>query len=328
MAAPEAPPHQICLVVDDSLTVRRGLKLALQKAGLFGEVLEADDGDTALTLVEERHVRGLPGVDLVLADLVMPRMDGFEFLAAFKRDPGRAMIPVIVLTGQESTKKKVRALDAGAADYLVKPFDNAELIARVRVHLKVKNLQDELRELNKRLQALSTVDAVTGLPNRPAFLETLDRELARARRHGTKVALLTIEIDHLWSFAAAHGKELADQALAELAALLKETLRKTDSLGRYSGTELVALLPETARVEAAAVGEKLRAVVAARPGAAEPHLTLSVGVACYPDQQVGDPRTLLRASELALQQSRQLGRNRVAMWMGELGIPASVAVQV
>ncbi len=324
---PETPPDQICLVVDDSLTVRRGLRLALEKTGLFTEVLEADDGDTAIDAVQARQAAGLPGVDLVLADLVMPRMDGFAFLEVFKRDPGRAQIPVIVLTGQESTKKKVRALEAGAADYLVKPFDNAELIARVRVHLKVKNLQDQLREVNKRLQALSTMDALTGLPNREAFLENLDKELARARRHGTQVAFLMIDVDRFQAFNEAQGRQRGDDALAQLAQALRGTLRKTDSMGRYSGQELVALLPETARVEAAAVGEKLRTVIEALPGMAPGALTISVGVACYPDQQIADMDTLVRAADLALRQAKRLGRNRVAMWMGELGAPASVAVQ-
>ena len=127
-------------------------------------------------------------VDLMLCDLEMPGIDGFKLLSLKQSRGDLQDVPVILLTGQEDVKAKVRGLEAGAADYLVKPFHDEELVARVRVHLKLKQLQDELREKNFRLEELTRVDDLTKVTNRRYLLEQLDSEFKRAERYDTALA--------------------------------------------------------------------------------------------------------------------------------------------
>ena len=320
-----------CLVIDDSLTIRRGLKLALERAALFDTLLEAPGGAEALDLLAPGGDREAgPRVDLVLCDLVMPGIDGFGFLDAFRAHRQDTDVPVIVLTGQETVEKKVEALDAGAADYLTKPFDPAELVARVRVHLKVKYLRDELKAANARLQALSTTDALTGASTRAHFLEQLETELGRGRRHNTQAAVLLLDVDHLKAVNETHGQAVGDRALTEVYEVLRASLRRHDAVARYGDATFAALLPQTGRAEAAAAAEKLRAAVSQHDFAEAESvpLTMSVGVATFPDAGIDDGDTLLRRAEDALLRAKEMGRDRVVMWLGELDQAAAVALQV
>ena len=139
-----------CLIIDDSPVARRALRKALVASGLFDEVLEAADGAEALERVAGDSADRL---DLVLCDLLMPGIDGFELLERLQADPRLADVPVIVLTGEEDLETKVQALESGASDYLTKPFADAELMARVKVHRNLKLLREELRDANGRLRA-------------------------------------------------------------------------------------------------------------------------------------------------------------------------------
>lgn len=318
-----------CLIIDDSRTIRRGLRLALEREGLFEEILEAKDGAVALELLGPEEV-GEAAVDIVLCDVIMPSLDGFGFLEKFKKQPRHMSIPVIMLTGQESVEKKVRALERGASDYLTKPFDPAELIARVKVHLKVKNLQDELREANRQLQQLAVTDPLTELFNRRHFMELLDKEFDRATRHGEQMSLLMADVDHFKQVNDTYGHQVGDRVLSAIARLLQSSLRKHDTIARYGGEEFVVLLPSTARTEAAAVGEKLREAISSHAFASTGNrpVTASIGVACYPDQGVSRVDELIKRADDALYTAKDLGRNRVAMWIGEIGRAAAVAVQV
>ncbi|RMG20306.1 MAG: diguanylate cyclase [Deltaproteobacteria bacterium] len=320
-----------CLIIDDSLTIRRGLRLALERAGLFEQLLEAKGGEEALDLLAPGGDRSAgPAVDLVLCDVVMPGLDGFEFLQRFKEEARDADVPVIMLTGQEAVEKKVRALEAGASDYLTKPFEPAELVARVKVHLKLKALQDELKEANARLSTLAVTDPLTGLFNRRHLMDLLETELDRARRHGTPLALLVVDVDHFKAINDTHGHQMGDRVLVAIAKKLKSCLRKHDLIARYGGEEFVVLLPHTGRTEAAATGEKLRDAVAGAPftETAGIPITVSIGAATYPDAGLETVDDLLLRADEALYRAKALGRDRVAMWMGELGQAAAIALQV
>jgi len=315
------------LIVDDSLTIRKSLRMALVKEGIFGTILEADQGAAAIALLQKRKVLGHPEVDLVFVDLVMPVLDGYSFLTAFRQDPSRRSIPVIILTGQESSDKKVRALESGAADYLVKPFDHAELVARVRVQLKIRQLQEELREANRELQAGSSTDRLTGLSNQRSFYKQLEQEVERSRRHGKSVSILAIDPDRLTAINLSGGFGEGDDFLINLAQVLEDCLRRTDLVGRWLGASFMVLLPETERLQAAGVGEKTRAAVEGAGLLPSGKASVSVGVASFPDQQIADADALIHSAEAALAHAKQAGRNRVAAWMGELAGPSVVAIR-
>ena len=260
----------------------------------------------------------------------MPGLDGFAFLERFKAWPRDADVPFIVLTGQDAVDKKVRALEAGASDYLTKPFEPAELIARAKVHLKLKALQDELKEANERLSVLAVTDPLTGLFNRRHFVDLLGRELDRARRHDASLALLVLDVDHFKAINDTHGHQAGDRVLEAIARKLEASLRRHDVIARYGGEEFVVLLPETGRTEAAAAGEKLRDAIAGAPfrETAGIPVTVSIGAATFPDRGIEDADDLLKRADDALYRAKAWGRDRVAMWMGELGKAAAIAVQI
>jgi two-component system, cell cycle response regulator len=319
-----------CLIVDDSLTIRRGLRLSLERLGLFDAFIEAKDGAEALEVaMPGGAVFSGPEVDVVLCDLVMPGIDGFAFLERFKQSPKYADVPVIVLTGQDAVDKKVRALEAGASDYLTKPFEPAELGARVKVHLHIKKLQDDLRAANDRLHQLAITDPLTGLYNRRHYMELMETELDRSRRHQNLLSILMVDVDHFKAINDTHGHQVGDKVLEAIASALQDSLRRHDVIARCGGEEFVVMLPQTGRVEAAAVGEKLRERIGALdlPEADHVPLSVSVGVACYPDQGVDAVDDLLKYADQALYRAKELGRDRVVMWLGEMQAAAAVAVQ-
>src|SRR5687767_5789386 len=183
--------------------MRAAIRRALEGTGLFDDYTEARDGNEGLRLLAE-----LP-VDVVLCDIVMPDLDGFEFLKLMKADPKQQDIPVIMLTGQEAVEKKIQGLELGASDYVTKPFAKDELIARVRVHLKLKLVQDRLREA-------SITDYLTKRYNRRHFMELFVAEFERARRHGHPLSLILLDVDHFKQINDSKGHLQGDRVLVAI----------------------------------------------------------------------------------------------------------------
>lgn len=299
-----------CLIVDDSRVVRESLRRVLVARGLFDEVLEAADGTEALDVLA-REIAG--GIDLVLCDLVMPGVDGFQLLARLQADRRLADVPVIVLTGQDDLETKVQALESGASDYLIKPFADAELVARVKVHRNLKLLREELQEANERLRELAIRDPLTGVFNRRHWRGLLLRELERCRRYRRPVSVVMADVDHFKSVNDRHGHVAGDLVLTRVARTLLEGVRHHDSVGRFGGEEFVVLLPETGIEAAAAVAERLREAVAALAfdGLEDLRVHLSLGVAegrCTTPEE-GD--ILVAAADEALYEAKRAGRDRV-----------------
>ena len=178
------------LIVDDNAMIRSEIKAVLMKDGSFTHFLEAADGLTAF-----KTIMDCPP-DLVLCDLVMPGFDGLKFLGLKASRKELEQIPVIILTAEDDLDRKAEILERGASDYVTKPFHEKELLARVRIHTKLKLLQDELREKNAQLEALSVTDVLTGLANRRRLMTRLEEEVQRARRYKTPLAVVMIDIDH------------------------------------------------------------------------------------------------------------------------------------
>jgi diguanylate cyclase (GGDEF)-like protein len=221
---------------------------------------------------------------------------------------------VILLTGQEQVGSKVRALDAGATDYLVKPFHEAELVARLRVHLKVKQLQDALREKNHELEELSRRDPLTSVYNRRAFHESLELEFARHARYARPFSFMMVDLDHFKRVNDTHGHQAGDLALTTAANVLVATLRTNDVVGRYGGEEFAVLLPETPPAAALLVAERCRATIANTPlvhGETVFSVTASIGLASMPDPRVSSTEELIRLADEALYAAKDHGRNRL-----------------
>lgn len=301
------------LVIDDSETLRAEILQILKEASLFDSYLEACDGLEGFKVLLNNRV------DLVLCDLEMPRMDGFRFLAMMRAREEFQDVPVIILTGREDRDTKIRGLEQGASDYLTKPFDAGELVARVRVQLKVKSLQDELKRSNDMLRTLSITDPLTHLHNRRHLMEMVEKEFQRASRKGAHLSLIILDIDYFKKVNDTYGHQEGDRVLTILADIVRRRLRSYDLAARYGGEEFVLLLPETPVPEAMAIAERLRLEVQEHifDGSLQGQvLTISLGVATYPSSRIESIDSLFRQADEALYRAKQSGRNRVELMAG------------
>ena len=300
-------PHGRILVVDDNQDNIEIIATRLRYRGY--DMLEAMDGKHALELVHADPP------DLILLDVMLPDIDGYEISRRIKGDDALPYIPIILVTARDSTQDKVAGLDAGADDYLTKPINFPELEARVRSMLRIKRLQDELEQKNRELERLSISDGLTGLFNHRHIHGLLHEEFERAERTGERVSVAMFDLDHFKSVNDNYGHPAGDRVLEELATILRETAREIDRLGRYGGEEFMAILPETGIEDAAVFVERVRREVARRPfdvGRDEPlRMTISVGVATYPHPSIDSPETLVKAADDALYAAKAAGRDRV-----------------
>jgi two-component system cell cycle response regulator len=293
----------LVLVAESSAGIRDALLRRLGERG--HRVAGAGDAEEALALVE----REAP--DVVLLDHELPGVDGMEVLDRLRAHEELAAVPVIMLTGSSDHELVLEALRRGAHDCLRKPFDPAELDARVLAALRVKRLHDALLDANRRLARQALTDDLTGLANRRHGGRQLERAVALCVRHGRLLALVRVDVDHFKAINDSHGHGAGDQVLVEVARRLESAVRGGDELARWGGDEFVALLPDTDKAGALRAAERLRAAVAAAPvGAAGTELavTISVGWAHW----AGDtPDDLLARADRALYRAKDAGRDTV-----------------
>jgi len=296
------------LIIDDDPRVRNEVKQILNQANFFDIYYEANDGIEGFKILLNKDV------DLILSDVMMPAMDGFKFLSMKRARPEFNDIPVIMLTGAEDVKLKIKGLEQGASDYITKPFDHGELLARVRIHYNIKRLQEELKATNRRLEELSNTDGLTKLYNRRYFMELLELEFQRAHRYQSKFGYVMMDIDHFKDFNDNYGHLLGDRILYEIAQILQENLRVNDVVGRYGGEEFALFMPETDLKGALVVAERYRKRVedfVLVEGGKKFKVTISLGVACYPNPGINSVDDLIRLADNALYKAKRNGRNRV-----------------
>jgi diguanylate cyclase (GGDEF)-like protein len=296
------------LIIDDSEAVREKIIKTLESFNLFARYYEAEDG-----LEGFKKLLSSP-VDIVLCDLDMPRIDGFKFLGMIKSRPDLQDVPVIMLTGMNERELKIKGLEQGASDYVTKPFDPEELVARVKVHLKVKNLQDDLKRSNELLLELSNTDHLTGLFNRRFLMEALDKEVQRSIRKGGNLSLIILDIDHFKKVNDTYGHLQGDIVLQKVALQLQKELRSYDVAARYGGEEFIAVLPDATLKEAVFVADRVRmAVQAAKFSGAlsKLSLTVSLGVALFATPACSSVDSFIKLADDALYRAKSLGRNRV-----------------
>jgi len=292
------------VVADDSMVIRAVVCDQLEEEGY--EVVQAVDGESALAQCT------ITRPDAILLDIEMPGLDGHQVLARLKADSELCDIPVVFLTGRTSTDDMVAGLRAGAHDYLKKPFEPAELIARIGGAVRIKRLQDELRLRNGELDLLSRIDGLTGLYNRRHIDEQLEKECSTARRHDQPLATLMLDIDHFKLVNDREGHPAGDQVLQEFATRLQATIRVGDVLGRWGGEEFLIIAPQTNIEQAVLFGERLRKVIADQPIDLGNHsipITVSIGCAVG----LKPPAELVDQADAALYRSKAEGRNRVTV---------------
>lgn len=296
------------LVIDDSAVTRKHLERILSASRVADRVLLAKDGAEALQLLTSHDV------SLILCDLEMPELGGMKLLRIVQGMPEFARIPLLLTTVHTEVRYKVQGLGEGAVDYVTKPFVNEELIARVRVQLRIKALQDELVAKNERLEELSRVDYLTQLSNRRHLMEVLNGEFARARRHGGALSFVLADLDHFKRTNDQFGHPVGDRCLRLVSSTLVNQLRKSDHAARFGGEEFALVLPETDRAGATVVAERFRAAVASSSLLVEGKkvpMTVSVGVATFPGGDTGSVELLIKAADKALYAAKDAGRNRV-----------------
>ena len=296
------------LIVDDSRSVREEIRKTLQSSQVEAEFFEAENGlDGFKCLIDNT-------LDLVLCDLVMPQMDGLKFLQMRASRPDLQDVPVVMLTAVGDVDQKIRVLSGGASDYLTKPFHPGELVARVRVHLKIKQLQDELRKKNSLLMELSTTDGLTKIYNRRHFLELARKEIERSERLGLQVALMIFDVDHFKRINDQFGHQPGDEVLVEICKAVTRCLRDYDTFGRYGGDEFTLLFPQTGADHAMKIGERVEQVVQALrlPSLPDVRLSISGGIASAtpPDQDLDG---LLKRADQALYEAKKRGRGCVVV---------------
>ena len=296
----------LVLVVDDSSTVRRILRRDLEAAGY--RVNEAPDGEQGLALCR------VDRPDLVLLDVDMPVLDGMATMEQMQQDPHLRWIPVLFLTARISGDEVSRGLGLGANDYLKKPCEPAELIARVSTALRTAARHDELQRRARELDALSTTDPLTGLGNRRQFEHVVESLISR-QGSDHRAGLVVIDIDHFKQVNDEQGHLVGDAVLAMVAARMRHALRSGESLVRWGGEEFVAMTSEGSEAQQLAeLGERLRSAVAATPlavGTTSPlSVTVSVGGASGP---LGELREVVDRADRALYQAKAAGRNRVCL---------------
>lgn len=259
--------------------------------------------------------------DLILLDLMMPGMDGFQVMEGLKKIELEGYLPVLVITGQ--VELKLRALQSGAKDVISKPFEKVEILARIYNMLEIRLLNREatnqskiLEQLVQDLQKQIITDPLTNLFNRRFLQEYLPREVAKAKRVAGSFAVLMIDLDFFKRINDIFGHEAGDIVLKNVAILLKNSIRESDVACRYGGEEFVLVLSEVSTDGAGKKAEGIREAVMDLALAIRQkslgRVSTSIGVAVYPDHGV-DMDSLLRAADEALYEAKENGRNCVVM---------------
>ncbi len=323
-------PAATILIVDDEPRVRKLLEALLQPEGY--KTFCAANGEDALASIT------LCAPDLILLDIMLPGMDGYQLASILKANQATARIPIIILTALDDDAARLAGLNAGAEEFLTKPVKRAELWLRVRNMLRLKSLSDffqahsaileqEVQARNSDLQRLGTAneslahqslhDGLTGIANRRFFDEYLADQVAIARRHQRPLALVMYDVDLFKAFNDRYGHPAGDECLKRIAGALRSSCRRpADMAARYGGEEFAMILPDTVLIGAARIGETARSAVEGlkiphQDSAAAGYASISGGVASLRHDDDMTVQQLTAAADRVLYEAKQQGRNRI-----------------
>jgi len=305
--------HACILIVDDHEDNVELLKARLEAWGYHTDT--ASNGNDALAKVEASPP------ELILLDVMMPGIDGIEVARRIKNNDALPFIPIIMQTALDTTENKVEGLEAGADDYITKPIDFAELKARMTSMLRIKRLQEELKdrekdllEANERLRYMSQTDALTGIDNRRHLEERLAEMFEHSKRLSEPFSCVMCDLDRFKSVNDTYGHAAGDAILKQFSQILMDAAREIDRVGRYGGEEFMLLLPGTVLDAGVTFAERVRKQVESNTftfDGTSIRRTASFGVSAWPHPRITDCDALMRAADDALYVAKETGRNRV-----------------
>jgi two-component system, cell cycle response regulator len=296
------------LVAEDDAMFRRILQSWLKTWGY--EVTMAEDGAEAWAILQQK-IRP----QVLILDWMMPAINGLELCSKVRE---RNQVPyqyILLATAKDAKQDLVRGLEAGADDYLTKPFDRGELQARLRACNRILTLQDGQIQAHEQLRFQATHDGLTGSWNRVAILEMLRRELERGARSKTTTGMLMLDIDHFKAINDTYGHLTGDAVLREVTQRISQAVRSYDSVGRYGGEEFVIVLPGCNREQVDQGAERVRAAVdngPVRVNDSQIAVTVSIGAAVTTRGAISE-KEILAAADVALYRAKEIGRNRTVI---------------
>jgi diguanylate cyclase (GGDEF)-like protein len=299
------------LIAEDDAVTRMLLEKTLIKAE--HEVVSVENGRKAFDLFKESFF------PIVLTDWMMPEMDGLELCRAIRQKKNPGYVFIVLLTAQDSQDDIITGLEAGADEYLTKPFNRAELIARLNTGRRFLEQEKALRQANEEIRILSITDPLTGCSNRGCLNTRLPQEIQRAGRYNRPLSIVMCDIDHFKKVNDKYGHQAGDLVLIEFSKRINDSIRyEIDLLARYGGEEFLVTLPETDLDGALNLSERLRRVISERKfdiGTKKIKITASFGVAGFDSGNAGVEisfDTLLNHADKYLYKAKNEGRNRVA----------------
>lgn len=305
MPEPPSPKQKVLIAEDDPISCRV-LQAFLVKWGY--EVIAAPNGTEAL-----RTLEGEDSPRLAVLDWMMPGMEGPQVCRRVRECQDRPYVYILLLTARNQKTDLLMGLEAGADDYLTKPFDSQELRARLHVGRRILNLQDNLIAAREELRFSATHDALTGIPNRAVILDAVHREHSRQLREGGSFGLILVDLDHFKSINDTRGHLCGDAVLREAASRIMTSVRDYDAVGRYGGEEFLVVVPASTSATTLRVAERIRRTIEGKPvvtDGGELSVTASLGVAVSNEDRRKDPDVLLQAADEALYRAKRSGRNR------------------
>lgn len=296
------------LSVDDDPQSLQLVRKALELNGYQVDV--AQSGEEALNKITKWRPH------LVLLDVNMPGLNGLQTLQFLRSS--NEYVSTIFVSGDSDMEAVVRGLDAGADDYICKPFHPLELLARIRCQLRIKDIRDELNRANTKLKELVDTDDLTGLYNMRSLYQKLDYELDRATRHSRRVAVIMMDMDFFKTVNDQADHLFGSYVLSEVGRIVRQNMRRVDFAARYGGDEFLIVLTDIDQEGAMTFAERLRESIATYLFKNDKHqrqLTTSIGIALTDPRQTSlDARTVVRYADQALYEAKNKGRNRVCFY--------------
>ena len=298
------------LVIDDE---KSNIDVLVGLLSPYYKTAAAKNGEQAL-----RRLEHPPLPDLILLDIAMPGMDGYEFCRRIKESSATRDIPVIFITGKNEERDEAKGFQAGAVDYITKPFNPLIGMARVHTHIELKRRGDML-------ERLAGLDGLTGINNRRKFDEYLESERKRAVRHNQPIALVMLDVDFFKLYNDRYGHAKGDETLRRIAGVIvRSTPRPEDLAARYGGEEFACILPQTIDEGALSVARRIMDNLSALDiphlgSTIATHVTVSIGIASAVPNAVDDGANLIERADKALYQAKRRGRNQIVVYDGLSG---------
>ena len=291
----------LILIVDDVARNLQVLGTILSKENY--KIAAANNGEQAISIANST----LP--DLILLDIMMPGINGYEACVRLKKNPKTRDIPIIFLTAKIELDDIVKGFEAGAVDYITKPFNSVELLVRTKTHLELKISRDLLKIKNEQLKKLAITDSMTGLYNHRYIIDSLSERIMEARRYKQPLSVIMLDVDHFKKVNDNYGHTFGDFVLVRISAIIEETIRKTDIAGRYGGEEFLIIYTNTDNKSAFNTSERLRkSIEKEKWDRADLIVTVSGGICELKDE---DFSKLIMKADSLLYKAKENGRNRI-----------------